>query len=356
MEKDIIVDYDENIELYKQFSKAMESLLNILLRSSSITPHSVSARVKERTSLIKKIVKKDKYSSLSELTDVVGLRIITHYSDDVDRIANIIEQEFLVDEENSIDKRTSLDPDRFGYLSLHYVVGLSANRSRLIEYQRFDGLKFEIQIRSILQHTWAEIEHDIGYKSKNEIPKPVRRRFSQLAGLLELADDQFIQIRNELVKYEREIPDSIVSSPEDVSIDTVSIYNYVKSSQLLSGLDAEVSEILNVPLIDLTKDNASRHIKYLDYFNVDTISQLEDIINLYRVHILRRASDRAGNLEEDKTSVSKGISIFYLYQVLASQLETEADILSFLNKTKLSSKDYRTEFASYLFRFGEGIA
>ncbi|MGF1689662.1 hypothetical protein, partial [Photobacterium kagoshimensis] len=62
MEKDIIVDYDENIELYKQFSKAMESLLNILLRSSSITPHSVSARVKERTSLIKKIVKKDKYS------------------------------------------------------------------------------------------------------------------------------------------------------------------------------------------------------------------------------------------------------------------------------------------------------
>jgi hypothetical protein len=61
----------------------------------------------------------------------------------------------------------------------------------LVEYSTHTGVQFEVQIRSTLQHAWAEIEHDRGYKSEVEVARAVRRRFSRLAGLLELADYEF---------------------------------------------------------------------------------------------------------------------------------------------------------------------
>uniref|UniRef100_UPI0011D72E36 GTP pyrophosphokinase n=1 Tax=Vibrio cholerae TaxID=666 RepID=UPI0011D72E36 len=349
----VIKEYDEKLGLYTQLSTSVESLISRLLSVSEITPHSISARVKDRLSLVKKIEKKEKYKSLSDLTDIVGIRLISHYSDEVDKIANIIEQEFNVDRENSIDKRASLDPDRFGYLSLHYVVSLSDSRSGLIEYSKFSGLKFEVQIRSILQHTWAEIEHDIGYKSKIEIPKPVRRKFSQLAGLLELADDQFIQIRNELSNYETDVKDVIVISPQSVDIDTITVLNYINKDKFISDLDRKVAKILKVDLIELTKENASRHVKYLDYFKIDNFSELDECVNKYQEYIMQRAAD-IGEHKNGET-VSRGISLFYLYQILASKLESENDILEFLNHMSLSWADKREDFAKYLYEFGKKI-
>ncbi|WP_242785636.1 GTP pyrophosphokinase [Bacillus cereus] len=119
----------------------------------------------------------NKYSTLNDITDISGIRVITYFSDDVDKVASMIQNEFEIDETNSVDKRTLLDPDRFGYLSLHYVIKLNTLRTSLVEYQRFKDLKAEVQIRSILQHAWAEIEHDLGYKSKNSIPRVVKRDF-----------------------------------------------------------------------------------------------------------------------------------------------------------------------------------
>lgn len=83
-----------------------------------------------------------------------------------------------------------MEPDRFGYCSVHYVVEMSQKRLNLYEHQAYEGLKCEIQIRSVLQHAWAEIEHDLGYKSEIAIPKRIRRNFSRLAGLLEIADKE----------------------------------------------------------------------------------------------------------------------------------------------------------------------
>lgn len=86
---------------------------------------------------------------------------------------------------------------------MHYVVGMSLQRLSLCEYKMFRDLKCEIQIRSILQHAWAEIEHDIGYKNEIAIPKQMRRKFSRIAGLLEIADQEFVQIRSELEDYRK---------------------------------------------------------------------------------------------------------------------------------------------------------
>ncbi|EJL6514246.1 hypothetical protein NMS08_003501, partial [Vibrio cholerae] len=67
----VIKEYDEKLGLYTQLSTSVESLISRLLSVSEITPHSISARVKDRLSLVKKIEKKEKYKSLSDLTDIV---------------------------------------------------------------------------------------------------------------------------------------------------------------------------------------------------------------------------------------------------------------------------------------------
>ena len=69
--------------------------------------------------------------------------------------------------------------------------GLKTDRAGLAEYQRFTGQIVEVQVRTILQHAWAEIEHDIQYKSLRTIPTEIRRRFVALAGMLEIADREF---------------------------------------------------------------------------------------------------------------------------------------------------------------------
>ncbi|GAD32121.1 hypothetical protein PLEI_3790 [Photobacterium leiognathi lrivu.4.1] len=169
--------------------------------------------------------------------------------------------------------------------------------------------------------------------------------------MLELADDQFIQIRNELEKYESRVQDTITQAPQDVSFDKVSIYNYLNSSDIVSELDKQVANNLNVPIIKLSKDNASRHIKYLSYFNIETIFQLEQLVNLHREYILKRSLDRKAVGEK----VSRGISIFYLYQVLAAKLGNETEILKFLDVMNLSLPDDREEFASYLLELGQTV-
>ncbi|HEV7673377.1 MAG TPA: RelA/SpoT domain-containing protein [Candidatus Angelobacter sp.] len=170
----ILKEYDAGISLFGDFKASCQRLVAELLRLEGVTVHSVHARVKERPKLQEKLGREGKnYRSLKDVTDIIGVRVITHFEDEVDKIGALIEREFVIDTDKSVDKRKLLDPDRFGYLSLHYICSLSQDRIRLAENRRFRELACEIQIRSILQHAWAEIEHDLGYKSGHGIPSPI---------------------------------------------------------------------------------------------------------------------------------------------------------------------------------------
>jgi putative GTP pyrophosphokinase len=80
--------------------------------------------------------------------------------------------------------------------AIHYLVKINPDRTRLAEYESFSNAIVEIQVRTILQHAWAEIEHDIQYKSATTIPSEIRRRFMSLAGMLEIADREFQTIQD----------------------------------------------------------------------------------------------------------------------------------------------------------------
>ena len=127
----ILGQYDERVDLYRGLTSKAKSLVEEMLREEGIRIHSVTSRVKMRESLREKIARSDKnYSELSDVTDIAGVRVITYFDDDVDRVAECLEREFVGDWENSIDRRAALDPDRFGYLSLHYIAELRACADR----------------------------------------------------------------------------------------------------------------------------------------------------------------------------------------------------------------------------------
>jgi hypothetical protein len=88
---------------------------------------------------------------------------------------------------------------------------MNTTRSGLAEYQSYKDLKLEVQVRTILQHAWAEMEHDIQYKSPNAIPTLIKRRFIALAGLLEIADREFQTLQDENERHESNIENYIAS-------------------------------------------------------------------------------------------------------------------------------------------------
>ena len=195
--EEILRAFDLKERELSDFAPRVERLLRELLADRGIRVHSVDAGVKERSSLARKVgAHQPAYASLRNVTDVLRARIVTYFPDEVDRVGELIQDEFTVDRENSRDPRATIKPEEFGYQSLHFVVTLSPARAALREWTRLAGWPFEIQIRTILQHAWAEIEHDRGFHTEIDVPRDIWRRWCRVAALLETADAEFAFLRD----------------------------------------------------------------------------------------------------------------------------------------------------------------
>ncbi|MBN3922231.1 hypothetical protein [Nostoc sp. NMS4] len=286
VQNNILNEYDNSLRILQKLEAKVKELLNDLLEPNKANIHTISSRIKLKDSLSKKIERKNKYSYLRDITDIVGFRVITLYADTVDEVAKIIESEFNIDEQNSIDKRKALEPNSFGYLSLHYVASLSDNRGQLPENTLISDFRFEIQIRSNLQHIWAEIEHQLGYKSKNSPPQPIQRRFYRLAGLLELADEEFKHIRNDIEEYKGQIEDSInQNNLNNVRIDIESIKEFIQREPLVKQISKTISTKINVPLHE-NQGVESDIIERLIFSGFSNIEEIKIDLEQYRDKII----------------------------------------------------------------------
>lgn len=235
---EILSQYDKNKDKYNKFSSEIKKLIVKLLEDASIPFHTITYRVKKRHSLAEKLIKKN-YNNSSEITDICGCRIITYYADDIDPVADIINKEFVIDKDNSVDKIKEIETNAFGYLSKHLIIELNKSRLNLPEYRSYKDLKLEIQIRSVLQHAWAEIEHDLGYKNSSVIDNKLQRRFARLSALLELADQEFQLIKNSATVGSYNLHNKIRLT-EEVPITEDSLSSFIKESTLLKELDQNV--------------------------------------------------------------------------------------------------------------------
>ncbi len=209
MHRELIEEYEQLFPVLRACGEARRAELTALLAAEEgLKTHSVTLRLKSRASLAAKLARPDRrYDSLWAVTDLVGLRVIVYFQEDVDRVGGVIESRLPVDFAHSIDKRRR-ESTTFGYRSLHYVCSLGGGELGVEP-------RFEIQVRTVLEHAWAEIEHDLGYKGAARLPEPVKRRLHRVAGLLELADEEFGAIRDDLRNYTRALPERI---SEDVPV------------------------------------------------------------------------------------------------------------------------------------------
>ncbi|MBW2646569.1 MAG: hypothetical protein JRE23_10390 [Deltaproteobacteria bacterium] len=140
------------------------------------------------------------FDPVNEFTDLCGARVITQTQHEADRICQFIRNNFTIDEVNSEDKRMELSPDQFGYLSVHYIVQIPDLESILdvTADQKIAQLKAEIQVRTLLQHAWAEVSHDSLYKNQFKVPGKWHRQMARLAAVLEAADKEFTQFADNL--------------------------------------------------------------------------------------------------------------------------------------------------------------
>lgn len=323
--------YTLSVEGLDKFAVLLRGLIEELLRHSGVAFHSVEARVKTHESAKKKLSSREKYSDFGDLTDLLGVRVITFFADDVDRAAAALVPEFEIDSENSVDKRKEIGADRFGYLSLHYVAGLSKARAKLTENARFRKMRFELQIRSILQHAWAEIEHDLGYKSGISVPQQFSRRFSRLAGLLELADDEFMRLRNESSAYEEQMPARISADPGEVNVDQASIAELIRDDATIAELDQEIAMIGHLRLVDdreVAKSYARTRARDLVKLGVTDIGELLRLLQDRRDEILDFVQAWYDKGERNAAPMPKGGSLsFIIYLLVAERGYSAADLV-----------------------------
>ena len=231
----------------------------------SISPHAVTHRIKSEKSFKGKVELKQYNDAVNQMTDLLGVRVIAYVEDDVDEICDLLRDLFEIDESNSVNKNDELGFDRVGYKSVHLVCSLKEDRSNLPEYARFKGLAFEVQVRTILQHTWAEIEHDKNYKFAGVLPIEIKRRLMLLAGTLELVDREFNQISKEIDSYSGEVKEQALEGKLDILINSLSLQEYlnnkfsilIESGKALpdfNGRDSEIIEELKSFGIESLKD------------------------------------------------------------------------------------------------------
>lgn len=194
-ESDAYIEATSGLEVLAQVvAAALTSLM-----SETVVLHSTPSRIKTKESADRKMLASPTiYRSYSDLHDLLGMRVITLFEDDLDKAEAAIRRVLRVDPARSGDKIERYKPNEFGYRSRHFVGTLRPDRLKLPENKEFEGKVLEIQLRSILQHAWAEVEHDLGYRPGRPIGDSQRRRFSQLAAVMELADQGFSNLRLEL--------------------------------------------------------------------------------------------------------------------------------------------------------------
>ena len=319
----ILAEYRQNHGIYEQLENTVADILENALKQSGIMVFQLSHRLKTEESLRGKLEKKgDKYESAKDLTDLLGVRVICYFADDVDRIAEKIEEIFIIDRENSVDKRRVLEDDQFGYMSLHYICHLSPEQS---DSEDLWKIRFEIQIRSVLQHAWAEINHDIGYKSNTGVPRSIIRGFSRLAGLLEIADEQFAQFRDSVRQYENESAETVKSrNLEDLPINEMTLYAFLWN-------DPAVQDHFHEKGISLIMEGCEESADRLAALQIVTLNQFAEMTNRNLDKAMELAVYENGSVKPE--NISAGLLIRLLIEsYLINSEDPEGEIHAYFQR------------------------
>ena len=262
----LLQQYRELRPTLQQLADEASNQLRLALKEQGIYITAMEHRVKTEKSLTGKLeLKGAKYKSIDDITDLVGLRVITFYTDEVDKVAAIAKRVFDIDWQESVDKRKLHKLDSFGYNSLHYICRLKTG-----------GLRFELQMRTALQHVWSTIEHDTGYKGDVKVPDVYLRQFNRLAGMAELMDDEFSRLRTVLTEYRRQTLALVKSGKlDDVPLSRDTFRSYLE----LHPFDRLNKRIAAVNQAEIWPVSVMSYLPVLESFGMETLGQVQRFID-----------------------------------------------------------------------------
>ncbi|MGY4505469.1 putative GTP pyrophosphokinase [Bradyrhizobium sp. GM24.11] len=273
---------EEALSRHGRLTSAVVSLLENILDRSLIEYLSVTGRTKALNSTEEKIRRKKYTQPELELTDLSGIRVITFLETQVKEISNIIRATFYVDDKHSFDRASILGDDRMGYRSTHFVCTLGPSRKGLLEYEALSELKFEIQIRTVLQHAWAELAHDRSFKLGTGLPAKIQRKLNLYSGMLEIVDGAFDEITRDVEDYKQEIASKTASQLSYIELNSLTLQPYLE--QISEQFD------LNIIFVEIPDEILSE----FKSFGLNKIRDLKAIASKY---VLEQISEHSAGDE-----------------------------------------------------------
>lgn len=301
----ILEEYRASILAFKKIQEIVMKVLRSKIDENKLYVTGLESRIKEERSLAGKLeLKGHKYQSLSDITDIFGARVITFYTDEVDKISSLVSDCFTVDWENSVDKRKMHQIDSFGYNSLHYICSIPPSLYQDPALPEINKIRFEIQMRTALQHVWSTINHDTGYKSGFEIPREYIRSINCLAGMLEMADNEFSHIRTSINEYRRKV-ENLVSGGhfEEVPLDGDSFKSYMG----MNPLQPLVDKIAAINQAEIYQTSVMPYLEVLRHLGFKTLKDLDNLVRKYKDDAYRLAVFQLGRTDLDIIASSIGL-------------------------------------------------
>lgn len=213
--------------------------------------NSIADKIKEGRFTIKK--------SILELQDLAGFRTITLFKRDAMKIVELLSSQFeIIKQYNTEDK---LQESEFGYSSIHVVCKLKDNWLNIPSFSSFKDIKFEIQVRTLSQHSWAEASNIFQYKKEDNVPKPLKRSISRISALLETVDLEFERLLSERGVYKEEIKQQSETDSNKLNVDLLEEILNQKLPSNFRFTDSDYSELLD-------------HLIVLGYSTPQSLSEL----------------------------------------------------------------------------------
>lgn len=345
-------EYERNMELYRSVEGVLKQILPEEFSSASI-----QVRIKSRSSLAGKILRKYSKSSdareiLSSLSDIIGARLIFLRKDQLDQVDSILRDsgKFELNERMTEDTMTRLAEREFGYLSRHYTILVTPGwleslkmwkddkdgnkviekAQKMMKETNLSAIPVELQVRTWLQHVWAELEHDSIYKSNRSIPREMQRYWSALAAILEKTDDDIVSYLNQL-EQQRKSNAYFIASVMKQKIDNLEIIaeEQIKETQQnvpggKNGLENIRNELLRLYLLNGCKEE--------DLANKSILKELNKALDPSLLH--------AGTKDRDflRTELKKdSMNPKLLIQLLLEEKETSKtkSLLSFSSQSRM---------------------
>ena len=205
----ILINEREVSELMLKYNFALQLLetqFNILIKEfefkNKYNPvEHMKSRLKTEKSIIDKLNKKGyeitAKNMISHVHDIIGIRIVCSFLDDVYVIVDIIKssKQFKIKEEKDYIK----NPKSTGYMSYHLIVLVPIYLNETVEH-----VEAEIQIRTSAMDFWASIDHKVQYKFPSEIPEEVKKEMYNCSLDIRKLDEKMQQLNEFVNKYNKE--------------------------------------------------------------------------------------------------------------------------------------------------------